>query len=115
MAGCRHHAAMKALQPAGFANAAGMRDDANLVMHLLCVAPDPLGLVGWVETSLQTFIVRRDTGRAGILVTLQRLDAAEGEHVSARGSDEICTDAQSPGGFGRGDEFAARDDPDAVT
>lgn len=47
-----------------------------------------------------------DSGRAGVSVALQRLDAAEREHEPARGDDEIGAEADGPGNLGGFDQLA---------
>ena len=91
-----------------------MGDDAHFMMHGFCITLDALGLVGDVEPALQILVVGGDTGRAGVLVALEGLDATQCEHEAARGSDEIGAHADRPGNIAGCDELAARDDLGAI-
>ena len=105
---------MVASQGSGVVDAAGMGDQADAVANLGDEIHDADGLVLGVEAALQALVVGGDAGRAGVLVALEGLDAAEGEHEAAGGGREIGAGAERPGDLGRGDQLARGDDLDAV-
>ena len=78
------------------------------------IVGNPLGLVFHDQAFLQALIVSRDPGRAGIPVTLQRLDATQGKHETPCRHREIRAHAQGPGHAARGDQLARGNDPDVI-
>ncbi len=84
---------MKASQSARLRHSAGMGDDADLLAHVQRVLFDAFRLVFRYQSALQFSVVRRNPGRAGVLVALQGLDAAQCKHETARRIDEICANA----------------------
>ncbi len=54
------------------------------LLHFLNQIPmivgDPFGLVAWDQAALEPGIMGGDARGAGVLVALQRLNAAQGEH-----------------------------------
>jgi len=84
-----------------------MRDHFNFFLDRLAIIHHADGFISWIEAALQTFIVGRDTCRAGVFVTFQRLDAAQRKHKTTRRIDEIRTDAKSPSRIGGRDKFPA--------
>ncbi len=84
---------MEAAELTGFPDPAGMREYADFIHHVFRVVCHPYRLVLRVQSSLELFIMRGDTGRAGVLVALQRLDATQGEHEAARRDNKISTQA----------------------
>ena len=97
---------MAAVEFTGRTDTTGMRDDADLVDHIACISCDALGLVGWVQATLQLHIMSGDAGRAGVLVALQGLDAAERKHEATRIVDEVGAHTQRPGDVLGGDQLA---------
>ncbi len=87
-----------------------MGDNADFVDHVAHIGGDPFCLVGWVKAPLQTLIVCRDAGRAGVLVALQCLDAAQRKHEATRAGHEIGAHAQGPGNVFGVDQLARCDD-----
>ena len=67
---------MEAPQTSGLCYTAGMRNRANLLAQGFGITLHAFGFVLGNESALQPFVVRRNAGRAGVLVTLQGLDAA---------------------------------------
>ena len=98
----------------GFSDAARVRDDCYRVFHVFLVMIDALRLVNRVKSALQLRIVRGDPCRAGILIALKSLDAAQREHEAACRHAEISPHAKCPGDICRRDQFAASDDLDTV-
>ena len=109
-----HDAAMGPAQLARLMGPARVGDHPDFPDHALDIVGYADGLVGGVEALLQTGIMGRNASRAGILVALQRLDAAKGQHETARGADKVGTDAQRPGHVGRGYEFATGNYLDSI-
>jgi len=102
-----HYAAMKALQAARLGDSTGMRDDADLLMHHLGVVGYTLGLVADDQSALQSFIMRRNACRTGILVALKRLNTTKRKHKAPRRLNKVRTDTQRHGRLSGRDQFAA--------
>ena len=91
-----------------------MRDHAHLLQHVQHIVLDAFRLVPRLQAALQLRVMRGDAGGAGVLVALQCLDAAQGEHEAARAGDEVRTHAQRPGDVGGVDQLAGGDHADAL-
>ena len=91
-----------------------MRDQADFVFDVFDVVGDAAGFLFGDQSFLQFFIMRGDAGGAGVLVALQRLNAAQREHEAARAGDEVRADAQRPGDFRRDNQLAGSDHLDAL-
>ena len=74
-----------------------MGNQTNAVVNLTREVLHPHGFLFRHETALQTHVVGGDPSRAGVFVAFECLDAPEGEHKTTSGSDEVSTDAVSPG------------------
>ncbi len=105
---------MIALQRAGMGHPAGMRDCAHLGAHLLHEIFHAHRFFFRVQTALQMPVVRGNAGGAGVLIALQRLDAAKREHKAARGVHGVGAGAVGPGHLGGRDELAGRDHLDPL-
>src|ERR1700683_3095085 len=99
---------MKATQPPRLRNAARMRDHFDLVTHVGAIIRHCYGFAGWIEPTLQPWIVCRHASWTSILVAFQCLNAAERKHEAARRTDEIGSRAKGPGRRSRIDEFSGR-------
>ena len=75
---------MLPIQQARFPHPAGMGDHLHFVHQVLRVVCHPHSLVFRIQALLQFLVVGGDAGRAGILVALQGLHAAQGEHEPPR-------------------------------
>ena len=93
---------------------AGMRDDFHLIGHTARVIGDPHGLVRRVQPRDQLRVRRGHPRRAVAGAAFHRLDAAQAEHETPRRGHKIRPHAERPGHLVRRDEFAGRDDADAL-
>lgn len=75
-----HDAAMVPLEHPRVINAAGMRNDADLLVHGRGIAVDTLCFVGGDKSTLEMLLVGRNAGWAFIGIALKGLNAAKGEH-----------------------------------
>jgi len=62
-------------------------------MHGVRVLTHSFRFVGRVQTALQMLVVGRYTGRAGVAIALQSLDAAQSKHEATRRDNEIGASA----------------------
>ena len=91
-----------------------MGNHPDFVVHVPAIMFNPGRLVCDIQSLLQSRVVRGNTGRAGVLVALQCLDAAKGEHVTPGRDDEIRPEADGPGDRCGFDQLAGCDDTHAA-
>ena len=83
-----------------------MGNHADLIDHVFHIVRDPVRFQFGIQSTLQLLVVSGDAGGADVVIALQCLGAAQAEHESPRGNDEVRAHAQCPGHIRGVDEFA---------
>src|SRR5690606_29652656 len=111
---CHDDVDMVAPQLARLIDAAGMGDHPDPVGEILMIEGHPLGFIGGVKAFLQLGIMGRNTGGAGILMALHRLDTAQRKHETTGTVDKVRTCRQGPGHRRGGDQLTGNDQLDTI-